>query len=410
MIWIAVVLLLIQYYADLYLRLLNLRYAFRKEHTIPVLLEDVITQEKFEKSKEYLKDNTHFQITRKAIDFAVLMMWLLFLIPVLEKIAMLYINHPIWQGLLFFGLIFLVSFLVDIPFSLYESFIIEKKYDFNKMTARTFWLDLFKNFLTTVLLGGLLLWPVLLVVQSPIWWWKFSLIMLGFFFISLWIGPVLLMPLFNRFTPLEEGELKEVIHQFSAKHLIPVNRIFVMDASKRSTHGNAFFTGIGPTQRLVLYDTLLSYPQEEILSIIGHEWGHWKHKDIWRQIGWLLVIETGLFLLANWLFNTGWIQSGFHVSTTHAVLFYTLSFLTPILFFIEPVISLLTRTQEFSADQFSAKLLGKTEPGIQGLKRIMRDNLANLHPHPLYKTWFYSHPAPEERIQALTPFPPSQKT
>jgi len=278
------------------------------------------------------------------------------------------------------------------------------------MTARTFWLDLFKNFLTTVLLGGLLLWPVLLVVQSPIWWWKFSLIMLGFFFISLWIGPVLLMPLFNRFTPLEEGELKEAIHQFSAKHLIPVNRIFVMDASKRSTHGNAFFTGIGPTQRLVLYDTLLSYPQEEILSIIGHEWGHWKHKDIWRQIGWLLVIETGLFLLANWLFNTGWIQSGFHVSTTHAVLFYTLSFLTPILFFIEPVISLLTRTQEFSADQFSAKLLGKTEPGIQGLKRIMRDNLANLHPHPLYKTWFYSHPAPEERIQALTPFPPSQKT
>jgi len=234
--------------------------------------------------------------------------------------------------------------------------------------------------------------------------------MLGFFFISLWIGPVLLMPLFNRFTPLEEGELKEAIHQFSAKHLIPVNRIFVMDASKRSTHGNAFFTGIGPTQRLVLYDTLLSYPQEEILSIIGHEWGHWKHKDIWRQIGWLLVIETGLFLLANWLFNTGWIQSGFHVSTTHAVLFYTLSFLTPILFFIEPVISLLTRTQEFSADQFSAKLLGKTEPGIQGLKRIMRDNLANLHPHPLYKTWFYSHPAPEERIQALTPFPPSQKT
>jgi len=410
MIWIFVVLLLIQYYADLYLRLLNLRYAFRKEHTIPVLLEDVITQEKFEKSKEYLKDNTHFQITRKAIDFAVLMMWLLFLIPVLEKIAMLYINHPIWQGLLFFGLIFLVSFLVDIPFSLYESFIIEKKYDFNKMTARTFWLDLFKNFLTTVLLGGLLLWPVLLVVQSPIWWWKFSLIMLGFFFISLWIGPVLLMPLFNRFTPLEEGELKEAIHQFSAKHLIPVNRIFVMDASKRSTHGNAFFTGIGPTQRLVLYDTLLSYPQEEILSIIGHEWGHWKHKDIWRQIGWLLVIETGLFLLANWLFNTGWIQSGFHVSTTHAVLFYTLSFLTPILFFIEPVISLLTRTQEFSADQFSAKLLGKTEPGIQGLKRIMRDNLANLHPHPLYKTWFYSHPAPEERIQALTPFPPSQKT
>lgn len=410
MIWIAVVLLLIQYYADLCLRLLNLRYAFRKEHAIPALLEDVITQEKFEKSKEYLKDNTHYQITRKAIDFAILIMWLLFFIPVLEKVVMRYFNHPVWQGLLFFGMIFLVSFLVDIPFSLYDNFIIEKKYGFNTMNARTFWLDLFKNFLMTILLGGFLLWPVLLVVQSPVWWWKFSLIMMGFFFISLWIGPVFLMPLFNRFTPLEEGELKEAIHQFSAKHLIPVNKIFVMDASKRSTHGNAFFTGIGPTQRLVLYDTLLSYPQEEILSIIGHEWGHWKHKDIWRQIGLLLVIETGLFLLANWLFNTGWIQTNFQVSTAHAVLFYTLSFLTPILFFIEPVISLLTRTQEFSADQFSAKLLGKTEPGIQGLKRLIRDNLANLHPHPLYKTWFYSHPAPEERIQALTPLPHSQKT
>lgn len=410
MIWFAVLLLLIQYYTDLCLRLLNLRYAFRKDHTIPVLLEDVITQEKFEKSKEYLKDNTYYQITRKAIDFAILIMWLLFFIPALEKVVMCYFNHPVWQGLLFFGIIFLVSFLVDIPFSLYDAFIIEKKYGFNTMNARTFWLDLFKNFLSTILLGGLLLWPVLLVIQSSVWWWKFSLIMLGFFFISLWIGPVLLMPLFNRFTPLEEGELKEAIHQFSAKHLIPVKKIFVMDASKRSTHGNAFFTGIGSTQRLVLYDTLLSYPQEEILSIIGHEWGHWKHKDIWKQIGWLLVIETGLFLLANWLFNSGWIQANFQVSSAHAVLFYTLSFLTPILFFIEPVISFLTRTQEFSADQFSAKLLGKTEPGIKGLKRVMSDNLANLHPHPLYKIWFYSHPAPEERIQALTPFPPSQKT
>lgn len=401
MIWIAFIFLFIKYYTELSLYLLNLRFALKKEHRIPAILEDIITQDKFEKSKEYLKDNTYFHITQKAIDFMILLILLFFIVPFLENLAKLYFTHPIWQGLLFFGSIFFIAFLFSIPFSFYGNFIIEKKYGFNKMSIKVFFLDLLKELVMTIILGSFLLCAVLYVVQSPIWWWKFSLIFLGFFFISLWIGPVILMPLFNKFTPLPEGELKETILQFSTKHHIPARKIFVMDASKRSTHGNAFFTGIGPSQRLVLYDTLLSYPPEEILSIIGHEWGHWKHRDIWRQLVWLLTIETGLFLLANCIFNSGLIQNNFQVSSLHAVLFYTFSFVTPILFFMEPILSLSTRKQEFSADSFSAKLIGNTEPGINSLKRLIRDNLSNLHPHPVYKTWFYSHPAPEERIQAL---------
>jgi STE24 endopeptidase len=242
---------------------------------------------------------------------------------------------------------------------------------------------------------------VLWAIQSTVWWWQFTLLVIAFFFVSMWIGPTILMPLFNRFTPMEEGEMKTALQQFAQENKIPMKKIFVMDASKRSSHGNAFFTGIGPTQRLVLYDTLLSYPAEEVLSIIGHEWGHWKHRDVWRQLGVIVILVTVLFYTANLLFNANWIQTIFHVSERYTVLYYTMMLVSPILFFVQPVMNYFIRMQEFAADSFSARLIKSPVPGMQSLKRIISDNLSNLHPHPLYRIWNYTHPAPEERIQAL---------
>jgi STE24 endopeptidase len=401
MVWLWIGWLWLHFCFEFFLSRINLIYALKKEHTVPAILQDIITQERFEKSKAYVKENTNFSNIKSVFLFLINVMLLIWVLPSLEKWDLARVPNYFWQGLFFFGAIYVIHLILNLPFAWWENFRIEQKYGFNTMTMKIFWVDLLKNIITTLILGGGFLTGVLWVIQSPIWWWQFTLLVVVFFLISMWIGPTLLMPLFNKFTPMEEGDLKESLQLFAQQHKIPVKKIFVMDASKRSTHGNAFFTGIGPTQRLVVFDTLLTYPIDEVFSIIGHEWGHWKHRDVLRQLLFIIVIVTLLFFTANLLFNSGWIQRIFHVETSYAVLYYTMAMASPLLFFIEPAMNYLIRLQEFSADRFSAQLLQSSKPGMQGLKRIISDNLSNLYPHPLYKVWYYSHPAPEERIQAL---------
>lgn len=401
MIWLMVMWLLLHVCFELLLSRLNLAYAFQKGITVPDVLKDIISMDQLEKSKVYTRDKTNFSNLKAVYAFLINVLLLIWGLPVLEKWTQASSLHYFWQGLLFFGAVYLVHLVVELPFSWEENFRIEQKYGFNQMTTKIFWMDLLKNSVTSMILGACFLTGVLWVIQSSIWWWQFTLLVVAFLFISMWIGPTVLMPLFNKFTPLAEGEMKEVLQSFTQQHHIPVKKVLVMDASKRSSHGNAFFTGIGPTQRLVIYDTLLSYPTEEVLSIIGHEWGHWKHRDVLRQIILIVVIVTALFYTANLFFNSGWIQRIFQIETRYAGLYYTMAFVSPLVFFLEPLMNYTIRLQEFAADRFSALLLGNPEPGMQGLKRLIRDNLSNLYPHPLYKVWYYSHPAPEERIQAL---------
>jgi len=397
--WALIGWLFLKEVVECFLKFSNLNYATSPNRSIPSTLQDVITQEKFEKSKSYLKDKTWFSFVSSLFHLLFTLVLLLLLLPMFEQVALIATKSFIIQGLLFFGLLFLIDTVVNIPFSLYETFVIEHKFGFNKTTGKTFVADQVKSILISLVLGTLLLSVILWVLKNfTVWWWQISLGSIVFLLISMWLFPMILMPLFNKFKPLPEGELKTIIEEFALKNHINVKNIFIMDASKRSTHGNAFFTGAGSSRRLVLFDTILGYSPDEILSIVAHEWGHFLHRDTWKLLTMEIFITTSVLFLSNYLYASSILGTYFHITTRYATLFYSMTFITPLLFFLEPAINFWVRKNEYDADLFSIRMTGKASAGISSLKRLIKDNLSNLNPLPLYRTWFYSHPAPEERI------------
>ena len=384
------------------LEVLNLKFSRNKNRKIPPPLASIITEDRFKRSLEYLKDHTLFAINRNILTLLFTLLVLLKIAPWLERLIINQSTSIIWQGLLYFGFLFLINFMISIPFSLYENFRIEDKYGFNKTTYRLFFADSLKSFIVTILLGGLFISGILyILIKNTFWWFPLSIASSLFMVVAMWVFPVFLMPLFNKFKPLDEGDLKEAIIDFTSKNKININKIFVMDASKRSTHGNAFLTGIGFSRRLVLFDTILTYPKEEILSIIAHEWGHQKHNDIYRQLVSSILSFVFILFLSNILYSSGIIEKAFLVKTPYSLLFYSFTMISPILFFLSPLTNFLIRKQEYAADLFSL-LMTKDLPSAQtSLKRLISDNLSNLNPHPIYRLFYYTHPAPEERIQHL---------
>jgi STE24 endopeptidase len=384
------------------LEVINLHFSKNKNKVIPSSLQSIITKDRFKRSLEYLKDRTLFGINRTVFNLLFTLLLLILVAPWLERLVIHQSTSIIWQGLLYFGLIFLINFMISIPFSLFEDFRIEAKYGFNKTTYKLFFKDSLKSFIITILLGGLFLSGILyILIKNTFWWFPLSIASSLFMVVAIWVFPVFLMPLFNKFKPLDEGDLKETIIDFTSKNKININKIFVMDASTRSTHGNAFLTGIGFSRRLVLFDTILTYPKEEILSIIAHEWGHQKHNDIYRQLVSSILSFVVILFLSNLLFISGTINSAFGVVTPYSLLFYSFTLISPILFFLSPITNYLIRKQEYEADLFSLLMTKDLNSAVISLKRLIRDNLSNLNPHPLYRVFYYTHPAPEERIQHL---------
>jgi len=384
------------------LEIMNVRFSRSKNRKIPPLLASIITEDRFKRSLEYLKDHTLFGINRTIFNLLFTLLSLLSIAPWLERLVFHQSSRVIWQGLLYFGLLFLINFVISIPFSLYEDFRIEAKYGFNKTTYRLFFADSLKSFMITVLLGGLFLSGILyILINNTFWWWQLSIASSLFLVVAIWVFPVFLMPLFNKFKPLDEGDLKDAIIDFTSKNKININKIFVMDASTRTSHGNAFLTGIGFSRRLVLFDTILTYPKEEILSIIAHEWGHQKHNDIYRQLVTSILSFVLILFVSNILYVSGIIEKAFLVKTPYSLLFYSFTMISPILFFLSPLTNFLIRKQEYSADLFSLRMTKDLSPALSSLKRLISDNLSNLNPHPLYRLFYYTHPAPEERIQHL---------
>ena len=316
------------------LEIMNVRFSRSKNRKIPPLLASIITEDRFKRSLEYLKDHTLFGINRTIFNLLFTLLSLLSIAPWLERLVFHQSSRVIWQGLLYFGLLFLINFVISIPFSLYEDFRIEAKYGFNKTTYRLFFADSLKSFMITVLLGGLFLSGILyILINNTFWWWQLSIASSLFLVVAIWVFPVFLMPLFNKFKPLDEGDLKDAIIDFTSKNKININKIFVMDASTRTSHGNAFLTGIGFSRRLVLFDTILTYPKEEILSIIAHEWGHQKHNDIYRQLVTSILSFVLILFVSNILYVSGIIEKAFLVKTPYSLLFYSFTMISPILFF-----------------------------------------------------------------------------
>jgi STE24 endopeptidase len=313
---------------------------------------------------------------------------------------------PIAAGLFFFLIPGIISWFLDLPFDYYHTFVIEEKFGFNQSSRKVWISDQLKSGILSLILLVLILSLLLgMIGLSPRCWWLWGFLALSVLQLLLTIlYPILIAPLFNKFVPIQNEALGEKIKHLMETAAIPIKGIFQMDAGKRSRHTNAYFTGLGKTKRIVLYDTLIqSHPQEEVLAVLAHEAGHFKKKHILKQF---LLLESAMlvffylaFRLIDWplLYAT----FGFGGPKVYAGLMLIGILAQKAGFFLLPFSMALSRRFERQADVLAVKLLRDAQPMISGLKRLAADNLSNLFPHPLYVRFHYSHPPFLERMDSL---------
>lgn len=380
----------------------------RKAHTqLPQEFTGYYDQEKYEKSQRYLKENTRFGMIRLLLSTPLTLAVLYFgAFALLDQWARSFEWGVIPTGLLFFGALGVLSRIVSLPFSLYHTFVIEERYGFNKTTLKTFVSDLLKGFLLGGLLGGLILAGILWFFESAgsyAWFYAFVAVTL-YQLVLTFIAPVVFLPLFNKFTPLPEGELKTAIEDFAQKEDFQLQGIFTMDGSRRSTKANAYFTGFGKFRRIVLFDTLVEkQTTEELVAVLAHEIGHYKCKHIPRMLLASVLNSAVVFYLISIFISSGELirAVGFEEVSVYAGLL-AFGLLYPPLGQLTGLYSLhQSRKYEFEADHFARTTTGKPEKLISALKKLSVDSLSNLTPHWLKVFLEYSHPPVLERIKAL---------
>lgn len=310
------------------------------------------------------------------------------------------------SGLIFFMVIIYGETLIGLPFSLYSTFSIEKRFGFTNQTLVLWVKDLVKSLILNTLLLGFLLYVLLWLIRvlPDLWWLAGWVFVLLFSIFLLYISPYVIEPLFNKFKPLKDESLEGRIKEILARIGLKINRVFSMDASRRSSHSNAYFTGIGHVKRIVLFDTLLAnHTDDEIIAILAHEAGHWKKKHIVKMLALSQVIGLIGFYLAYKL-TAGDLLAGVFMldaPTIHAKLLLAVFIGTLALFPFKPLMAYISRRHEIEADKFALQLTEAPAPMANALIKLGKDNLANLHPHPLYAAVYYSHPPLEQRVKKI---------
>ena len=309
------------------------------------------------------------------------------------------------QGIALIVSVALISGLIDLPLSLYRTFIIEARFGFNKMTLRLFFADLVKQTLIGAALGLPLLLCVLWLMQrmGEQWWLYVWITWMAFNLLVLTLYPTLIAPLFNKFTPLEDAGLKDRIEALLAKCGFKAQGLYVMDSSRRSSHGNAYFTGFGAAKRIVLFDTLIArLAAAEIEAVLAHELGHFKHHHVWKRMAALFALSLGFLWLLGYAMKQEWFYAGLNVQAQSTALALMLFFLVvPVFTFVlQPLTSLYSRMHEYEADAYAAR---HTVPAdlIRALVKLYQDNAATLTPDPLYSAFYDSHPPALLRIARL---------
>ena len=310
------------------------------------------------------------------------------------------------SGWLFFMLLSVGVESLSIPFSLYENFRIENKYGFNTMTPRLWIEDFMKSLLLTAVLVSVLLFATFGLIQwSPTHWWLWLwAVMLTYGIFIMYISPYVIEPLFNKFSPLEDESLRDKVVALAQKAGLNVTKVLKMDASKRSRHSNAYFTGIGRTKRIVLFDTLLAgMTQNEIAAVLAHEIGHWKRKHIFKSIVAMEVMSLITLYISFRLMESDLLMMLFRieVSTVYAK-FVVIGFVAGIIaFLMRPIMTYFSRRNERQADRDCLELTGNAEDAVSAFVKLAKENLSNLYPHPLYVIFYYSHPPILERIRYM---------
>jgi STE24 endopeptidase len=373
---------------------------------IPTLLSDIYNQAEYAKNQKYLKTNAGFGLIHEIFSFVIILL-MLFLggFAFLDNFLLTYIQNPMFLATAYLLALMLASALLDLPFSWYHTFVVEEEYGFNKTSKKTFFLDAIKSVLLTVILGGMLIYLLVWFYQQfqqYFWiyaWMAFSAFSL---FMTLFYSN-LIVPLFNKQTPLQQGELRTELEKFAQHVGFQIRDIYVIDGSKRSTKANAYFTGFGPKKRIVLYDTLISdLSSDEIIAVLAHEIGHYKHKHVISSI-FISLIYSGimLYLLSLFLQYPVFSQAlGVETGKIHIALISFGILYSPISLIIGIFMNKLSRKNEYQADAFAAKYYN-AESLISALKKLSQKSLSNLTPHRWYVFLNYSHPTLYQRIKAL---------
>lgn len=374
---------------------------------VPAEFAGVLDDEKYARAQRYNRTCTRFGLIRGAFNLAVILtFWFAGGFEWLDQALRGLGRGPVVTGLLYIGGLGLASTLLGLPFRLYATFVIEARYGFNRTTAGTFGTDLLKGGLLAVVLGGGLLAVVLAFFAwaGPLAWLWCWIAATAFTLVVQFIAPTWIMPLFNKFTPLEAGDLHDAIVGYARSARFPLGGIFVVDGSRRSSKANAFFTGFGKNKRIGLFDTLIDqHTVPELVAVVAHEVGHYKKRHIWRATA-LSIAHLGamLWILSLFLQQEG-LFAAFHVtepSVYAGLLFFGLLF-APVELALSVLVNLFSRRNEFEADRFAAETTGGSEPLIAALKKLSADHLVNLTPHPFAVFLDYSHPPVLERIDAL---------
>ena len=393
--------------AEQFLAIINLKHLAKHGVEVPPGFEEHVDSSTLMRIRDYTVEHGRVDRIAAVVSMAIT---ILFLFGGLLNRLNSFIGEqgwaPVTSGVIFFMVIIYGETLISMPFSLYNTFSIEKRFEFTNQTLGLWLKDFIKSLILNTLLLGFLLYVLLWFIRvlPDFWWLAGWVFMLLFSIFLLYISPYVIEPLFNKFKPMEDISLEGKIKETLARVGLKINRVFSMDASKRSSHSNAYFTGIGHVKRIVLFDTLLAnHGDDEIIAILAHEAGHWKKKHILKML--VLSQTIGLigFYLAHKLTAGDLLAEVFmlDIPTTHAKLLLAIFIGTLALFPIKPLMAYISRRHEIEADNFSLQLTEAPGPMANALIKLGKDNLANLHPHPLYAAVYYSHPPMAQRVKRI---------
>jgi len=401
--YIIVAILVVNYFWEQLLDYLNLKN--QKDHP-PEELADICDRITYQKTLAYQRARTKFGLFSSTLSFLVLLALILSgAFGEVDQWLRQFIQGEIMLALAFFGILYLVADVAGTPLQWYNTFVLEEKFGFNQTTVKTFWLDKLKGYLLAVTLAGPLVWLLLyLINQLGSGFWIYFLVVIGLFSLFLNVFYTsLILPLFNKLTPLQEGELRQAISDYAEAVSFPLTNIFVIDGSKRSSKSNAFFSGIGKKKKIVLYDTLIeNHSTQELVSILAHEVGHYRKKHVIQSFI-LSLIQSAimLFLLSKMIDNAnlslalGAGQNAIHLNLLAFGLLYT-----PVSKLLGVFLNVLSRKNEFQADAFAAETADR-KALANALKSLSLDNLSNLWPHRWFVFFNYSHPPLVQRLRAL---------
>jgi STE24 endopeptidase len=384
--------------------ILNLKMLRAK---LPQPFQGVYNADQYRKSQDYLRVNTRFGWITALVNLAVILLfWFQGGFPAMDNWVRSFGFGPVLTGLIYMGALMLLYGILSQPFSIYATFVIEERFGFNKTTWRTYCLDLLKGLLLAILIGAPLLAGILTFFEYAgrhAWFYCWTVVII-YMLVVQYVAPTWIMPLFNKFKPIEDGELKSAILSYAASIQFPLKNVYVMDGSKRSSKSNAFFTGFGKNKRIVLFDTLIQqHTVKELVAVLAHEMGHYKKRHILQ--GMLLgILQTGImFYLLSFIISYQGLFDAFYMSqvSVYAGLIFFGMLFAPIDFFVGLLMQARSRSNEYQADRFSVETTRDPGAMMDALKKLSVHNLSNLLPHPFYVFLNYSHPPVLKRVEAI---------